>query len=93
MANSLVLRDKPANAKYAAKAIVSVNGDVEFTPAADPMTALNCEFENVEVAWYDNRIKVTIKAGTPAAITQAYLTGNAQDVIIEVAKRTDLTAD
>lgn len=86
MANSLMLREKPANAKYIAKAVVNPTGDVQMTSPETELGEMMSHFEQVEVAWYPDRVKITLKGGTPASITQAYLTGKDQDVIIEIAE-------
>jgi hypothetical protein len=73
-------RKRPSNATYVAKAIVFADGAIEYTPA-------NAEVRNdrVEVNWYeDGRIKVIVRGMAPAAIRQAYLTGQDDDVIIDL---------
>jgi hypothetical protein len=44
--------------------------------------------EQVEVAWYRDRVKVTFRGASPACLTQTYLTGPPlkRDVIVELAE-------
>ena len=81
--DQLTLRAKPANATYLAKVVIDPDGNGQMTPR----TGEPSWFERVEIAWYSDRIKVTIPGGTPASISQAYLTGNDQDVIIEIVRQ------
>jgi hypothetical protein len=44
--------------------------------------------QKVDIAWYaEGRVKVTFPKGTPAVIRQAYLEGQDNDLILEVAPR------
>jgi hypothetical protein len=44
---------------------------------------------SVDVAWYEDRVKVTFKKANPAAITQAYLSGAGRDATIESRQLVD----
>ena len=44
------------------------------------------KLDMVEVLWYEDKVKLKLMRGAPAAITQAYLTGEERDVIVEVTK-------
>jgi hypothetical protein len=79
---------KPSNAGWIAKAEVSPDG--EFGLAAAPTSSHEHQFRDVSIAWYgQDRIKITLRGATPAAIRQAYLTGKAQDVIIDIIGLSD----
>lgn len=74
---------KPSNAGWRAKVDASASGVVEVTPdprAGEPPHV----FDRVQIAWYDDAIKVTVRKAGPAQITQAYLPGQGQDVILEL---------
>jgi len=80
---NLSTRAKPANATYVAKVVIDPDGNGHITPRANNDSPWA---ERVEIAWYQDSIKITVPGGTPASITQAYMTGKNQDVIVEVAK-------
>ncbi len=42
------------------------------------------DLDHVVVGWYDDRVKVTFRGAGPAHISQAYLSGDGRDVIIEL---------
>jgi hypothetical protein len=76
---------KPANATWLAKAKVAANDESIDFPLEQRVSH---EFGDVDLAWYpDGRLKITIDRGTPGVIRQAYLTGDARDLVIEVAPR------
>jgi hypothetical protein len=67
-------RSKPSNATWLDAA--NVEGECEH-----PLS-------RVELAWYgEGRVKVSFPKGAPAVIRQAYLEGNDNDLILEVAPR------
>jgi hypothetical protein len=69
-------RPKPSNAKWLDAA--NVEGECDHP------------LRKVEVAWYrEGRVKVGFPNGTPAVIRQAYLEGDDNDLILEVAPRSD----
>ena len=69
-------RSKPSNATW--------------LDAADIVGECDHPLSKVEVAWYtEGRVKVSFPQGTPAVIRQAYLTGDSNDLILEVASRVD----
>jgi hypothetical protein len=64
---------------------------VRSTPAGEIELALvqrddrSCAFGPVEIAWYPDRLKVTVLGAGSASITNAYLSGEAaQDVTLEI---------
>jgi hypothetical protein len=77
---------KPTNARYRAKATLFPDGVVEVVPDQD-YASFPHEIDQAEIAWYDDRVKITFKGGAPAVITQAYLTGKGNDLIVEVMPR------
>jgi hypothetical protein len=79
------LETKPSNARYEAKVRVTPEGKSRLVPGS----SVNTAFEEVEVAWYDGSIKVTIPGAAPAVIKQAYLTGAGRDVIVEISVSAD----
>lgn len=67
-------RPKPSNATWLDAA--NVEGECDHP------------LRKVEVAWYgEGRVKVSFPKGTPAVIRQAYLEGDDNDLILEVAPR------
>jgi hypothetical protein len=82
---SVTPKVKPANAKWLAKSKVTASdASIDF-PLESGTTH---EFDGVDLAWYSGgRLKITVERGTPGVIRQAYLTGDARDLIIEVAPR------
>jgi hypothetical protein len=73
-------REKPENATYHAHATIESSGWGQMTPGEYGWGG------HVKIAWYENRVKITLAGATPAAITQAYLTGSNNDVVIELSK-------
>jgi len=74
---------KPSNAGYIAKVDVNPDADFTFTPTEAP-NAVH-QFRDVNIAWYDDdRVKITLRGGGPAALRQAYLSGSGQDVILDL---------
>jgi hypothetical protein len=74
---------KPSNAGWIAK--IDANPDGEFGIAQAESPGQDHAFRDVNVAWYgDDRIKITLRGGGPAVIRQAYLSGNGQDVILDL---------
>jgi hypothetical protein len=73
-------RDKPANAAYLAQATLQADGWGKMTPGQYGWGG------TVKITWYEDRVKITLPGSTPAAITQAYLTGHDNDVIVELSK-------
>lgn len=83
MAPLLTVVEKPSNATYRGKATVRPDGTTVVVP--DPNADdFPHQLEVVEVAWYEDRIKVTVKKGGPAYQSQVYLPGKGDDVIIEL---------
>jgi hypothetical protein len=79
----LSIGQKPSNAGYRGKITATADGSVTVVP--DPhYSSFPHPLDVVEVAWYDDRVKVTFKKAGPACITQAFMTGNAEPVIIEL---------
>ena len=77
------LGKKPGNAKYRGKVTAYPDGTVEVVP--DPeYSDFPHKLDAVEIAWYEKAVKVTFKKAGPAAITQSYLSGYDDDVIIEL---------
>lgn len=75
---------KPANAGWVAKAVVNTSGQVEIAPADSDQAH---DFDSVEIAWYGHdRVKITLRDGGPAQIRQAYLSGNGQNVILDLVR-------
>ncbi len=79
--NNLTPRPKPANANYLAKVVIDPDGNGQIVPRTGNESSWA---EAVEIAWYRGHIKVTVPGGTPAVISQSYMTGNNQDVILEI---------
>lgn len=73
-------REKPENATYLAQATIESTGWGKMTPGEFGWGAL------VKVTWYENRVRFEIPGEGPAAITQAYLTGDRKDVVIEITR-------
>lgn len=74
---------KPSNAGYIAKIDVNPDGEIGLTPPETPSP--EHRFRDVNVAWYgDDRVKITLRGGGPAAIRQAFLPGAGQDVILDL---------
>jgi hypothetical protein len=77
---------KPANATWVGKVVVDgLNSTAEFGPSDLKMAAH--DLPKFEMVWYgDDRVKLTFRDGCPAVIRQAYLTGDGQDLIIDLKK-------
>ena len=77
---TLKLQDKPSNATYIAKVRSTPDGEIKLVPG-DPEDSV---YGEIEIDWYPDRLKITAPGAGPASITQAYLSGKGQDVIIEI---------
>jgi hypothetical protein len=75
-------KKKPANATWIAKTKVRVTDpSIDYPPEPGSAHVM----PEVEVAWYEgHRLKLTLAGAAPAVISQAYLPGQGQDVIIEL---------
>jgi hypothetical protein len=82
-APELTIGEKAANAGYRGKATVFPDGMVEVVPDPDYANFPH-ELDQVEIAWYNDRVKVSFKAGGPALVSQMYLSGKGKSVIIEL---------
>jgi len=80
---TLSIGEKAANAGYRGKATVFPDGVIEVVPDPDYANFPH-ELDQVEIAWYDDRVKVTFKGGGPALVSQMYLSGKGKSVIIEL---------
>ena len=75
--------EKASNAGYRGKVTAFPDGAVEVVP--DPgYDNFPHDLDQVEVAWYDDRVKVTFKSGGPAHLSQVYLSGQGKSVILEL---------
>ena len=74
---------RPPNAGWRAKLQANPDGTGVVTP--DPNYAgFPHDLDEVEIAWYDDAVKITFKGAGPAHISQSYLPGEGRDVIIEL---------
>jgi hypothetical protein len=78
---SVELIDKPHQAGWRGKAVIAPAGSVRMHPIP---AGEEHDFGPVELAWYDNTIKLTLLGAGPAKIVQSYLKGDGRDVIIEI---------
>jgi hypothetical protein len=77
------ISQKPPQAGYRARAILNPAGELDIVP--DPnFDTMEHGLETVQINWYEDRVKVKFLLGGPAAITQAYMTGDGKDVILEI---------
>ena len=77
------------NAGYRGKVTAYPDGTVEVVPDPD-YGEFPHKLDAVEVAWYENAVKVTFKKAGPACITQSYLSGYDENVIIELRPSAEL---
>jgi hypothetical protein len=79
---------KPSNATWRGKLRATPGGTVEVVPDPNYGPQSTSPFphslDDVIIGWYDDAVKITFKGGGPAHISQAYLKGDGDDVIIEV---------
>jgi len=77
------ISDKPYQAGYRARAILNPAGELDVVP--DPnFDTMEHSLETVQINWYDDKVRIKFLIGGPAAISQAYLTGDGKDVILEL---------
>jgi hypothetical protein len=75
-----VLQDKPSNATYVAKVRSTPAGEIKLVPGDVGASV----YGPVEIAWYPDRLKITALGAGPASITEAHLSSEGHDVIIEI---------
>ena len=75
--------DKPSQATWVAKANVYPVGKVEFHEVTQQQSEA-AGMHGVQVAWYEDSIKVTIFGAGPMLLRQMYGTGVDKNVIVEV---------
>lgn len=73
-------RERPTHATYRAQATLQSDGWGKMTPGDYGWAG------TVKIAWYEDRVKITLPGAAPSAITQAYMTGHGKDVILEITK-------
>jgi hypothetical protein len=81
---SAELENRPSNATYRARATVDPDGHAWFVPL-EPDSKMPW-FATVVIRWYDDHIKVSLPKQGPGAITQAFLTGKDDSIIIDISK-------
>ena len=69
-----------SDATCIAKVTLTPAGEIELEPADVDASA----FGPVEVTWYADRLKITALGAGRASITDTYLSGNGQDVVVEL---------
>jgi len=74
---------KPSNAGWRARLDASPDGTGQVVPDPDYDNFPHA-LDQVQIAWYDDAVKITFKDGGPAHISQAYLPGEGRSVIIEL---------
>ncbi|HEX4437053.1 MAG TPA: hypothetical protein VH061_09690 [Solirubrobacteraceae bacterium] len=80
---SISVKPKPSNATYIAQVDLDPEGQFVLTPTES--AGQHHAFGQVNIAWYgEDRIKITLKGGGPAAIRQAFLPGAGKDVILDL---------
>ena len=72
------LRADPST--YAARVVVSPEGEITVEPGEADVSA----YGPVEIAWYPDRLEVTALGAGRASITEGYLSGRDQDVMVEI---------
>lgn len=80
MTLSIAQIDKPVQAKWLAKVTVTPDGDVKMHTSNADLSIM----QRVEIAWYEDAIKVTVRDAGPMMLRQFYGTGSDRNVIVEV---------
>jgi hypothetical protein len=83
MQPQITLQGKPGNASWRAKLNATPDGIVKFAPDL-AYSSFPHRLDAVEVAWYDDRVKITFPGAGPAYLSQVWITGAGRHVIVEV---------
>jgi hypothetical protein len=81
---SFKIGEKPGNVTWRAKAVLYPDGMVKVWPDPDYDAEMTHDLDHVVIGWYKDRVKITFKGGAPAVISQAFVTGEGRDVILEI---------
>ena len=72
--------DTLSNTTYTAKVTSTPAGEIKLVPGDADASV----YGPVEIAWYPDRLEITALGAGRASITEAYLSDEGQDVVIEI---------